>query len=306
MKTKVLVTGSNGMLGATLVDKLLKRPDVELYAISRGINRNPNKMGYLYKSIDITDFKALEELFDKYKFDVVINTAAMTNVDKCELNPEECWKVNVEAVEHIAELSKLHNSYLIHISTDFVFDGKDGPYKETDKPNPISVYGKSKYEAEKRVLALNFPSAILRTILVYGVVPSASRSNIVLWVKEKLEKGEPIRVVTDQYRTPTLVDDLANACISAMRRNATGIYHISGKDFMSIYELALKVADFWNLNKDLITPITSEELNQPAKRPPKTGFILMKAQTELEYQPHSFHQGLEIVDMKLKKLSQNV
>ncbi len=302
-KERVLITGSNGILGATLVKKLKQRPDVEIYAISKGINRNPDKLGYLYESIDITDFEALHRFFKKYEPTTVIHTAAMTNVDKCELNPELCRKINVEGTENVGELAKLFGSYMVFVSTDFVFDGEAGPYDESAQPNPISVYGKSKYDAEQKLLAMNFPVSILRTILVYGVVPSAARSNIVLWAKNNLEQKKPIKVVTDQFRMPTLVEDLADACIFAFRKRAEGIYHISGKDFMSIYQMVLEIADFWKLDKSLITPVTSEELKQPAKRPPRTGFNLLKAQTELGYNPHSFSEGLEIVDAQLKNLN---
>ncbi len=302
-KERILITGSNGILGATLIKKLKRRPDVKIYAISKGANRNPDKLGYLYEPIDITDFEALHNFFKKYKPTTVIHTAAITNVDKCELEPEVCRKVNVEGTENVAELSKLFGSYMVFISTDFVFDGEAGPYDENAEPNPISVYGKSKYDAEQKILAMHFPASILRTILVYGVVPSAARSNIVLWAKKNLEQKKPLRVVTDQFRTPTFVEDLADGCILAFRKKAQGIYHISGKDFMSIYQMVLDIADFWNLDKSLITPISSEELKQPAKRPPRTGFNLLKAQTELGYDPCSFYEGLEIIDSQLKDLN---
>jgi dTDP-4-dehydrorhamnose reductase len=183
----------------------------------------------------------------------------------------------------------------------FVFDGADGPYNETAIPNPVSYYGQTKLEAEHLVTASNCRWTILRTVLVYGIVSDMSRSNIVLWAKEALEKGNPINVVNDQWRTPTLAEDLADACLLAFSHKAEGIYHVSGKDFMSIAALVAKVADFYQLDKSLIKEISSASLNQAARRPVKTGFILDKAMTELNYHPHSFEEGLAILNQQLKK-----
>ena len=143
--------------------------------------------------------------------------------------------------------------------------------------------------------------AIARTVLVYGVADKMSRSNIVLWAKDALEKGKAINVVNDQWRTPTLAEDLEDGCISIAKQKAKGFYNISGEDFMSIDELVKRVADFWNLEASIISTVSSDTLNQPAKRPPRTGFILKKAKSELGYKPHSFEEGLAVVDQQLKK-----
>jgi dTDP-4-dehydrorhamnose reductase len=189
---------------------------------------------------------------------------------------------------------------LVHLSTDFIFDGENGPYKEEDKADPLSYYGQSKLDAENLILSFHTINyAILRTVLVYGVVDQMSRTNIVLWAKEALENGKRINVVNDQFRTPTLAEDLAEGCLLSAKKQIKGIFNISGKDFMSILELVYKVADFWKLNKNLITPSSSVGINQPAKRPPKTGFIIEKAISELEYKPHSFEDGLEILNQQL-------
>jgi len=235
---------------------------------------------------------------------VVINTAAMTNVDACEDKKEECWNLNVNAVKNLIEASEKHQTHLIHLSTDFIFDGEKGPYKEEDKPNPLSYYGESKYEAEKLVQQTKTKWSIVRTIIVYGVVEDMSRSNIVLWAKQALEKGNPLTIVDDQFRMPTLAEDLAYACWLIAEKSATGIYHICGKDFMSVLELVNRVADFYGYDKSIISPIKSSTLNQAAKRPPKTGFVLDKAIKELEYSPCSFEEGLAIVTEQLKKQNQ--
>ncbi|RZL44542.1 MAG: NAD-dependent epimerase/dehydratase family protein, partial [Pedobacter sp.] len=189
--------------------------------------------------------------------------------------------------------------HFIYVSTDFVFDGLKGPYKEQDEAKPVSFYGESKLAGEKVTQQMKGDWTIIRTILVYGILKDMSRSNIVLWAKGALEKGNPINVVNDQWRMPTLAEDLAKACLLAVEHRTKGIYHISGKDMMSIVDLVKRVADFWNLDKSLINEISSDSLGQEAKRPKKTGFILDKAMTDLNYQPHSFEKGLALVSLQL-------
>ncbi len=293
---KILVTGSNGLLGQKLVSKLKVHKEFQLIATSRGENRISDTSGYTYVSLDITNRDEVLTCFEKHQPEILIHTAAMTNVDACEDHKEECWQLNVGAVEHLHEASKKYNCHFIHLSTDFIFDGKAGPYKEEDQPNPISYYGESKLAAESILLKSNPNFAIVRTVLVYGLVEDMSRSNIVLWAKGALEKKQKINIVNDQFRTPTLVDDLADGCILIAEQSAQGIYHISGKDFMSIYQLVQRVAKYYQLDASYINKISSTTLNQRAKRPSKTGFILDKAIQILGYQPHSFEEGIAIMD----------
>ncbi|MBX2958543.1 MAG: SDR family oxidoreductase [Flavobacteriales bacterium] len=297
---KILITGSNGLLGQKLVKLLANKEGINLLATSTGENRIKAITGFDYISLDITNKTQVEQIFNQFKPTVVINTAAMTNVDACEDKKEECWNLNVNAVKYLIEASEKHQTHLIHLSTDFIFDGENGPYKEEDKPNPLSYYGESKYEAEKLVQQAKTKWSIVRTIIVYGVVEDMSRSNIVLWAKQALEKGNPLTIVNDQFRMPTLAEDLAYACWLIAEKSATGIYHICGKDFMSVIELVNRVADFYGYDKSIISPIKSSSLNQAAKRPPKTGFVLDKAYKELEYSPCSFEEGLGIVTEQLK------
>ncbi len=302
-KKKILITGSNGLLGQKLIYALIKRNDVEVIATSKGENRILEKNGYSYQNLDITNKEQVRKTLEKHRPEVVINTAAMTNVDACEKEKELCRLLNVEAVNNFIEVMETQDNkpHFIHLSTDFIFDGEKGPYTEGDSPNPISYYGQSKWDAEKLVMESKLKWSILRTIIVYGVVDNMSRSNIVLWAKEALEKGQNINVVDDQYRSPTLAEDLAEGCILTALKGKTGIFNISGKEVMSILELVYKVADFYKLDKSLISPAKSNTLNQPAKRPPRTGFILDKAERILGYKPHSFEEGLKILDEQLKK-----
>ena len=165
-KRKILVTGSNGLLGQKLVKQLKASSKFELIATSRGENRISDTEGYQYLAMDIANEGEVDRVFNEIKPDVVINTAAMTNVDACENDKENCWLLNVKAVEYLIKASEKYQSHLIHLSTDFVFDGKNGPYKEEDEPNPVSYYGKSKLEAEKLVQQAKTKWAIARTIIV--------------------------------------------------------------------------------------------------------------------------------------------
>lgn len=308
---KILVTGSNGLLGQKLIYNLSAKKDVEVIATSIGKNRMLKTDGYRYEQLDITNKEAVLNLFMKHQPDVVINTAAMTNVDACETQREACWLLNVTAVQNIVDAlsSPQYQSaiktdvkpHLIHLSTDFIFDGEKGSeYIESDTPNPQSYYALSKYESEKIIQKSNkIDWAIARTIIVYGVVDSMSRSNIVLWAKEALTKQQKINVVDDQFRSPTLAEDLAEGCVLIADKRASGIFHLSGKETMSILDLVYTVANFWKLDKSLITPSKSANFNQPAKRPLRTGFIIDKAKKELGYAPHSFTEGLAVLDKQL-------
>ena len=303
---KLLITGSNGLLGQKIVYAVLKRRNIDLIATSRGSNRLIETTGYVYEPLDITNKNEVERIIGFYKPDCVIHTAAMTNVDACESDREGCLAQNVQAVEYIVDACNKIGAHLVHVSTDFIFDGEAGPYAEDATPNPVSYYGWSTAEAERIVQEKSKDWAILRTILVYGVVDHMSRSNVVLWAKGALEKGNPINVVDDQFRMPTLAEDLAEGCLLAFEKHASGIFNISGKDYMSVLELVQRVADFYGYRKDIIHPISSSTLNQPAKRPPRTGFDLSKSTRILGYQPHSFEEGLALLDKQLKNASNKV
>lgn len=289
---KVVVIGSNGLLGQTLVNKLVKNDDFEVFAMAHGANRNKGAIEFSYHEISIDDNSHIKILLKEIAPDYVINALAMTNVDACEVEQETCYDINVRFVEDLTKICKSINSFLIHISTDFIFDGEHGPYKETDRPNPLNYYGESKLLAEK-VVQENLKSyAILRTILVYGKVDGMKRSNILLWLKGALAKGEKVTIVNDQFRMPTYVGSLADACILVMQKKAAGIYHISDDEFLSIYDMALQIADFYKFSKDLIHPISTSILNQKAKRPSKTGFDLSKAKIDLGFKPLTFKEAL--------------
>jgi len=290
---KIVITGSNGLLGQTLVNLLMKAPEnYSVFGLSKGDNRM-NRNDFLYYDIDITNYSQLEECITYIQPSFIINTAAMTNVDTCELKPEECNNLNIEAVKYLTQICTKLNIHFIQISTDFIFDGSKGIYKETDLPNPLSIYGHSKLKAENIVKNSGVIFSILRTILVYGKGVNLKRNNIVLWVKDMLENSKEITIVDDQYRMPTYVEDLAMACKLIVDKNISGVYHISSNELLSVFEIANQIADVFGLNKKLIKPISSKTLNQKAIRPQKTGFDLSKTIKELDFQPTSFLLGLK-------------
>lgn len=289
----ILITGSNGLLGQKIVGQLIKS-NIDFLATSTGDNRNTKCPNTNYRSLDITDSNQIESLIREFKPTHIINTAAVTNVDFCEDNQALCQKVNVDAVKTMFDLSALNNIHFIHLSTDFVFDGENGPYSEEDETNPLSVYAKSKNDSEQFLTSSDYKKwSIIRTIIVYGEGENLSRSNIVLWAKSALAKNEPLTIVDDQFRSPTWADDLAWACIETAKLNAEGIFHISGPAVFSIYNLVCLISDYYGHDKSLIKPIKSVVLNQRAKRPPKTGFVLDKAQKVLNYKPMTLIESLK-------------
>ena len=289
---RLLITGSNGLLGQKIVD-LLNSSDIPFLATSLGQNRNSKCPAESYRPMDITDLEDIKKVYDDFQPTAVINTAAMTNVDACEDDEVNCRLINVKAVEYLAQQAKRVNAHFVHLSTDFVFDGENGPYIETDAKNPLSIYAKSKSDSENLLINGDDPNwAILRTIIVFGQGENMSRSNIVLWAKEALSKGTPLSIVDDQFRAPTWADDLAYACVEAAKRSAKGIYHICGPETFSVLELVQRIARFYGYDDSNIKPVSTQTLNQKAKKPPKTGFIIDKARKELDYQPLSFEESL--------------
>lgn len=300
---KILITGSNGLLGQKLVELISKDKNYRAIATARGENRLPASVsGYDYESIDVTNREETLAKIKEIKPDYIIHTAAMTNVDQCETERDACWELNVRATETLVEASRANDIFLLHLSTDFIFDGEKGPYDEEAEAKPISFYGVSKLAAERMIFksANLIRWAVARTVLVYGIAHDMSRTNIVLWVKKSLEDGKNITVVNDQFRSPTLAEDLAMGCFLIIQKEAQGIYNISGKEVITPYEMAIRTADYFNLDKSLITETDSTKFTQPAKRPPRTGFIIEKAERDLGYKPHTFEEGIAVLASQLK------
>jgi dTDP-4-dehydrorhamnose reductase len=298
----VLITGSTGLLGQKLLKKLCSDNSLNVVATARSTPASlPAER--IFHQLDITDPDQVNQVIAQTRPDVVINTAAATNVDWCEQHVEACTLVNTTAVQYLVDACKKKRTHLIQLSTDFVFNGTRELLTEEDKPDPVNHYGLSKLQAEQLIQRSSIPWCIIRTVLVYGVASGTSRSNIVLWIKKSLEEGTPIRVVNDQLRTPTLAEDLAMGCYLALKKRAAGIYHISGKELMTPYDMAVQTAAFFGLDQSLIAATNSQIFRQPARRPLKTGFAIEKANRELGYSPHTFNEGLTVVGTQLMHAS---
>ena len=297
---RVLITGANGLLGQELVALMSRAPKYDVLATGRDPTLRLKEASCGYVPLDVSDAEAMRRLFQDFTPGVVINCAAMTQVDRCEEDREACWNVNAVAVEHLARQCHAIGARLVQVSTDFVFDGESGPYRETDRPRPINFYGKAKLAGENAARDAGLDKwALARTVLVYGTGEELPRNNIALWVIDKLSRGEPIHVVTDQWRTPTYAPDLAAGIERIVRFGKTGTYHLSGRDFMSVYDFAQAIARVFDLDAALIHPTDGTKFKQKAARPPRTGFIILKAETELGYKPHALDNALRHLGARL-------
>ncbi|WP_296702460.1 SDR family oxidoreductase [Algoriphagus sp.] len=297
-KKKIFITGVNGLLGQKLVAQLIQRGTFEIIGCGRGESRLPYD-SFEYISLDITEEEKVKEVIGLIKPEIIIHGAAMTNVDECELKQEAAYIANVKATEYLLRAAERINSHFIFVSTDFIFSGDEGPLDENAVGAPVNYYGETKLEAENLVKASSTKWTIVRTVLVFGIAHDMSRSNIILWVKSSLENGKHIQVVDDQYRTPTLAEDLAEGCILIAEKGAEGIFNISGSDFLTPYEMAIITADYFGLDKTLISKVDSKTFTQPAKRPLKTGFVLEKARKELGFEPKTFRTAIAILSKQI-------
>lgn len=294
LEQRVLVTGANGLLGQQLVRQLSDMPDYDVLATARENTLRDPEVSCGYTPLDITEPADVRRVFLDFAPGVVVNCAAMTEVDRCEDEREACWRVNVDAVEHLAKACKSLGSRLVHVSTDFVFDGAGGPYAEEDRPHPVNFYGRSKLASENVVRQLGLQRwSIIRTVLVYGTGVALGRPNIALWVLDRLSAGHAIQVVTDQIRSPTYAPDLAAGIERIIRRRRDGVYHLSGREILSVYDFARRLAEAFGLDASLIGRTDQSRFRQRAQRPLRTGFVILKAETELGYKPRTLHQAFE-------------
>ena len=289
----VLITGANGFLGYYLCRKLVDA-GITVMATGKGVSRLPfkNDLLFTYRSMDFTDPFQVDSVFEDFKPGCVVHAGAISRPDFCEQNQMQAYVTNVEGTVSLLINAAAHQSFFLFISTDFVFDGNAGPYAEEDATNPVNYYGRTKMEAEEAVKDYDYDWAIVRTVLVYGK-PQAGRENLLTMVQKSLSEGKAISIFDDQYRTPTYVEDLAAAIVSIIQKKSTGTWHISGKDLLTPYQMAILTAQHLGLNESLIKKIHEGDLVEAAKRPPRTGFIIEKAVNHLGYQPVSFMEGLQ-------------
>jgi len=292
IKNRILIIGSNGMLGQRLTEFYMSSAKTELLCVSD--EENSFYPSVQYKQLDITQKNSVKQIILDFFPDVIINCAAFTNVDKSETEKELAWKINVNGVENVALYSWTVDAHLIHFSSDYIFDGKNGPYTEEDKPNPIDYYGRTKLASENSIRISGTRFTIIRTNVLYGQT-KFGRPDFVKWVINSLSKGEQIRVVTDQINNPTFIDDLVNAVNKVIEFKKEGIFNIGGKEILSRYEFTCRIAKYFGLDEKLIIPIQTKELNQSAARPLKSGLITIKAETEIGFKAHTIEETFSLM-----------
>lgn len=290
---KLLITGASGLYGSKLAQMALAQ-NIEVYSSDiQGLSVYGS-----FVKLDISGKEQVEAAFKAIKPDVVVHAASLTDVDKCETNKELAWKVNVEGTKNIADSAKTAGSFLIYISTDYIFSGEKGSYKETDKPDPINYYGLTKLKAEEIVRAQK-EYFIARPSVIYGSTPAAGKVNFALWLIETLQKGERVKIVTDQWNTPTLNTNLAEMTLEVIEHRLTGIYHMCGATRVSRLEFSEQIADVFDLNKGLIDKVSSSQFTWPAKRPMDSSLDTSKAQKILQKKPLEMSTALNRLKMEL-------
>ncbi|WP_455635825.1 dTDP-4-dehydrorhamnose reductase [Parabacteroides sp.] len=291
---RIWVVGANGFTGRRVLSCLSGTGKYEVMGCSLRPDILPGSGDYRFVQMDINNFPVVKDLFRTFTPDVVINTSALSVPDYCETHHEEAYATNVSAVEHLAECCMRTGSRLLHFSTDFVFDGGARElYTEEDLPAPVNYYGQTKYLGEQAVASICDNYAIIRVVVVYGKALPGQHGNILQLVKTRLENRQEIRVVSDQWRTPTWVGDIARGVELLLPATRHGIYHICGDECLSISEIAYRVADYFHLAPSLIRPVATEEMNEATPRPRFSGLSIEKARRDLGYSPSSLEKGLE-------------
>ena len=295
---KIMITGANGLLGQALQRKL--RSHYRLLVTARGENVLPTDENTAFQQLDIAEWRSCKEIVTAFNPDVIINAAAYTNVDGCEKEREECWHANVKGVENLARAARRNMAQLVHISTDYIFDGKSGPYAENDTPNTLGYYGKAKLASENVVRMTGIPYAIIRTNVVYGAGKGV-KNNFFLWAYRNLKAGKQINIVTDQYNNPTFVDDLAEGIRLLIAQSKYGVFHIAGEPYESRFDFTCKIAEVFGFSRDLIRPVTTDQLVQAAPRPMRGGLKIDKAKSELGYSPTLYEAAFRKIVAELEK-----
>lgn len=294
---KLLITGAVGLYGSKLARMAAER-GFEVYSSDV---QEKSVCGNFVK-IDVSNGAMVAEAFHRVRPDVVVHAATLTDVDKCELNKELAWKINVEGTRNIVEAAKSVGSFVYYVSTDYVFNGEKGFYAELDKPDPINYYGVTKLEAEGLVKALG-EYFIARPSVIYGSTPAAGKVNFALWLIEALHRREHVKIVTDQWNTPTLNTNLAEMTLEAVERGLTGTFHLCGATRVSRFEFAQLIAEAFELDKSLIDPAVSSQFSWPAKRPIDSSLDTSKAQQTLRNKPLEIHEALKRLKLELSEVS---
>lgn len=295
---KLLITGASGLYGSKLAKLAIER-GIEVYSS----DIQDTSISGNFVKLDISGRAQVDEVFGRIKPDVVVHAATLTDVDKCELNKELAWKINVDGTINIAKAAKRLGAFLVYISTDYVFSGEKGYYVESDSPDPVNYYGLTKLEAETVVMSMMPESDFFigRPSVMYGSTPAAGKVNFALWIIESLRKGERIKIVTDQWNTPTLNTNLAEMTLEVVERRLSGVYHTCGATRVSRFEFAEKIADCFGLDKSLIDKVSASQFSWPALRPVDSSLDTSLAQRAFKCKPLTMDKALEQLKRELNE-----
>lgn len=291
----ILIIGANGFTGRQLLNDLSNQAGFNVIGCSLHPDILPaNTRNYHFMEADIRNKEVAGKLLEEMHYDVVVNCSALSVPDYCELHHEEADLINITAVSDIACLCEKYASRFIHLSTDFVFDGQaEQLYTEKERPAPVNYYGFTKWKGEEKVAEICSNYAIVRVAIVYGKALPGQHGNIVQLVMNRLQAGQEIRVVSDQWRTPTYVGDVSDGIQRLIEKPINGIFHICGSECLTIADVAYQVADSMKLDRSLIHPVSTEEMKESTPRPRFSGMSIEKAVRELGYVPHSLKESIE-------------
>jgi len=285
---RLLITGASGLYGSKLAN-LAEENGHEVYSAYKDHHAPFGKPVRL----DVSNRIEVEKTFKEIAPESVVHAASLTDVDKCELNRELAWQINVKGTENIARASQSASAFLLYVSTDYVFDGEKGCYAETDPPNPLNFYGLTKVRAEERLKFVTADWCIARASVIYGATPAAGKVNFALWVLNSLKKKEKTKVLVDQWNSPTLNSSLARMTFEIVERRLTGVFHLSGATRISRYDFAKTIADTFDLDSSPLVPTVAKEFSWLAKRPRDSSLNTAKAQRFLKSKPLPIEEALQ-------------
>ncbi|TAK57904.1 MAG: dTDP-4-dehydrorhamnose reductase [Bacteroidetes bacterium] len=297
---KVLLTGCNGLVGQKLAELFIQCNTFELIMTSRNEQSPFEDEKLMYRQLDITNKKMVRTVLDEIEPEVIINAAAIADVDACERDRASAWQTNAAGVENLAHSAKIVGASIVQISTDYIFDGKSGPYEEEDRANPINYYGKTKLAAENILRTSGISYTILRTSFLYGA-GFETKSNFPLRVIEALDAGEQVKAPDDQFSNPTLANDVAYGALRILETKKSGIYNIAGPTWLNRYEFAQLIATEFGYDKKKIVPVKMSSHKLLAPRPLKSGFVTLKATVDLGLTTTSIEQGLMMLKSQIKE-----
>ena len=280
---RIFISGGSGLLGSKVAEIALERG----YEIYSGYCHNKPEFGEPVK-FDLAKDTDLEVIYN-IKPEFIIHTAALTNVDECEANKALAYKINAEGTKRVVEIANELGAFLVYVSTDYVFSGDKGMYKEDDEPNPIDYYGYTKLLGEK------YCDCIARPCVIYGAKPASGKVNFALWLIDNLRNRKEVKIVTDQFITPTINTNLAKMLLEVAGQELKGIFHLAGATRVSRYDFALQIANKFGLDKDLIIPSRMAEMRWIASRPKDSSLDTSKASRYLKEKPYDLGRALNIL-----------